>query len=338
MGGHRGSGRAAPGDGGAVSTPAPRVRVGVSSCLLGEAVRFDGGHKNSNFVSRELAEFVEFVPVCPEVEMGLGIPRKPMRLVRFGDEVRMVETESGFDHTPRMNAYASKRIRALQKLDLCGYVFKKDSPSCGAYRVKIYPQSKGPAERKGEGLFAGALREKMPWLPIEEEGRLGDVGLRDLFVERVFALRRLRSLFQGRWTAGQVVAFHTAHKLQLMAHSQAGYRALGPLVADVRKRPRAEFREAYERLFLETFARRVSTGRHVNVLQHMMGHFKKTLETGARADIAQSIDEFRRGETTLLVPLALIRHTARRLGVEYLEGQTYLSPEPAERKLRFRPS
>jgi uncharacterized protein YbbK (DUF523 family)/uncharacterized protein YbgA (DUF1722 family) len=317
-----------------VSAPADRVRIGVSSCLLGEPVRFDGGHKNSRFVSRELSEFAELVPVCPEVEMGLSVPRKPMRLVRNRDAVRMLEIESGFDPTPRMEAFAQKRIRALRKLGLCGYVFKQDSPSCGAFRVKIHPGRKGPAERRGEGLFAGAVRQTLPWLPIEEEGRLEDAGMRDLFVERVFALRRLRRLFHGRWTAGQVVAFHTAHELQLMAHSPAGTRALGALVAAVRDRPRAEFREAYEALFLESFAKKVSTGRHVNVLQHMLGDFP--LDARSRADLAESIEEFRRGETTLLVPLALIRHTARRLEVEYLEGQTYLSPEPAERKLRFR--
>jgi len=319
-----------------VSAPADHVRIGASSCLLGEPVRFDGGHKSSRFVSRELSEFVELVPVCPEVEMGLSVPRKPMRLVRNGDAVRMLEIESGFDHTPELEAFAQKRIRVLRKLGLCGYVFKQDSPSCGAFRVKIYPERKGRAERKGEGLFAGALREALPWLPIEEEGRLEDAGRRDLFGERVFALRRLRMLFQGRWTAGQVVAFHTAHELQLMAHSAAGYRALGQLVAEVRDRPRAEFREVYGTLFLESFAKKVSTRRHVNVLQHMLGYFRKTLDEGSRADLAEMIEEFRRGETTLLVPLARIRHTARRLEVEDLEGQTYLSPETAERKLRFR--
>jgi uncharacterized protein YbgA (DUF1722 family)/uncharacterized protein YbbK (DUF523 family) len=309
------------------------IRIGISSCLLGNAVRFDGGHKRDRFLTDQLGPFVEWVPVCPEVEAGLGVPRPALRLVRDAGGVRMVEIASGRDQTRRMTRFAQHRVRALRRLGLCGYVLKRSSPSCGMERVRVYGPS-GSASRDGRGLFAAALLDALPQLPVEEEGRLGDPGLRENFIERVFAYRRLRSLFRGRWSNGTVVAFHTAHKLQLMAHSPAAYRELGRLVASVKQLPRRAFRDRYTAGFMEALARMASRGRNANVLQHAAGHVRELLDAASRAELAALIEDYRRGLVPLVVPVTLIRHHAKRCGAAYLEGQVFLEPHPKELMLR----
>ena len=234
--------------------PDSRIRIGISACLLGDEVRFDGGHKRDLFLIDILGPHVEWVRVCPEVEVGLGIPREPIRLVRAASGIRMITTRTGIDHTDAMTRWARRRVEALADEDLCGYVLKKDSPSCGMERVKVYAPA-GGAARDGRGLFAAALIAAMPVLPVEEEGRLSDPRLRENFIERVFAYRRMKDLFAARWTAGDVVRFHTAHKMALLAHSTGAYQELGSRVARVADLPRREFRDAYERLFMETLAR-----------------------------------------------------------------------------------
>jgi uncharacterized protein YbgA (DUF1722 family)/uncharacterized protein YbbK (DUF523 family) len=316
----------------AAGSQAP-IRLGISSCLLGESVRFDGGHKHDRFLSEQLGAFVEWVPVCPELEAGLGVPRPAMRLVREADDVHLIEIASHRDHTQSMRRFSAARVRALRDLDLCGYVLKKDSPSCGMARVKVYG-AEGTATRDGRGLYAAALMEAHPALPVEEEGRLHDARLRENFIERVFAYRRLRELFSGRWTTGQVVAFHTAHKLQLMAHSTEAYRALGRLVAAPRQLPRARFREGYESGFMTALSRLATPGRNANVLQHAAGHLKKQLDSPSRSELAHLIDDYRRGLVPLVVPITLLRHHVRRHGIAYLEGQLFLEPHPRELMLR----
>jgi uncharacterized protein YbgA (DUF1722 family)/uncharacterized protein YbbK (DUF523 family) len=309
------------------------IRLGISSCLLGEAVRFDGGHKRDRFVTDLLGAFVAWVPVCPEVEVGMGIPRPALRLVRRGDAVHMLEIKSGRDHTRSMRRFAARRVRELRCLELCGYVLKKDSPSCGMTRVKVYAEQ-GAAKRDGTGLYASALMQAFPNLPVEDEGRLNDPGLRENFIERVFAYRRLRGLFRGRWTNGQVVAFHTAHKLQLMAHAPVAYRGLGRLVAELKGMPRAEFRRRYAGGFMAGLARLATRGRNANVLQHAAGHLKKRLDATSRAELAQLIHDYRQGLVPLVVPITLLRHHVRRHGVDYLDGQVFLEPHPKELMLR----
>ncbi len=309
------------------------IRLGVSSCLLGNEVRFDGGHKRDRFVTDLLAGFFEWVPVCPEVEVGMGTPRPALRLVRGGDNVRMVEIKSGRDHTRAMEAYSAKRVRELRGLDLCGYILKKGSPSCGMTRVKVY-EEKGMPTRQGRGLYASALMEAYPNLPVEDEGRLNDSNLRENFIERVFAYRRLGDLFRGRWTGGQVIAFHTAHKLQLLAHSPAVYRELGRLVATLKQTPRATFRESYESGFMAALAHVASRGRNANVLQHAAGHLKKSLDSASRSELAELIHDYRKGLVPLVVPVTLIRHHARRHAIDYLNGQIFLEPHPKELMLR----
>jgi len=309
------------------------IRLGVSSCLLGQEVRYDGGHKRDRFVTDLLGDFVEWIPVCPELESGMGVPRPAMRLVREGDATRMVEIASGRDHTRAIQQYAARRVRALRSLELCGYILKKDSPSCGMTRVKVYG-SVGAAKRDGVGLYASALIEACPNLPVEEEGRLNDPHLRENFIERIFAYRRLRDLFHGRWTSGRVVAFHTAHKLQLMAHSPAAYTALGRKVASLKRMTRPVFRTEYESGFMNALAALASRGRNANVLQHAAGHLKKMLDPHSRGELADLIHDYRRGLVPLVVPMTLLRHHARRHEIEYLEGQVYLEPHPKELMLR----
>jgi len=309
------------------------VRIGISSCLLGQKVRFDGGHKRDPFLVETFGRFVEWVEVCPEVEVGLGTPREAIRLVRAGGDVRLVGVKSATDHTDAMRRWAAGRVEALARDTLDGYILKKDSPSCGMERVKVYTPGGMPA-RDGRGLFAEALMARLPLLPVEEEGRLSDPRLRDHFVERVFAHRRLRDLFAGRWTAGGLVAFHAAQKLALLAHSPAGYAALGRLVARAGDLPRAELRAAYEAGFVKALAVMATPRRHVNVLQHIAGYFKTALDEGSRRELAAAIADYQQGLVPLIVPITLVRHHVRRCGIAYLEGQVYLEPHPRELMLR----
>jgi len=309
------------------------IRIGISACLLGEQVRFDGGHKCNPFLTETLGRLVEWVPVCPEVECGFGTPREAMRLVRAEDGVRLLTVKTGIDLTARMERYSRSRVAALAREDLSGYVLKKDSPSCGLERVKIYNRLGSPT-RRGRGLFAAALSDAYPYLPIEEEGRLVDPRLRDNFVERVFAYWRLRGLFNRRWTAGDLVRFHTAHKLLLLAHAPEMYRRLGRLVAGTRDVSRRNLERRYVEAFMQTFARLATARGHTNVLQHMAGYFKDRLDASSKRELTDAIADYRRGLAPLVMPLTLVRHYVRVLDVPYLAGQLYLDPYPKELMLR----
>jgi uncharacterized protein YbgA (DUF1722 family)/uncharacterized protein YbbK (DUF523 family) len=307
--------------------------VGISSCLLGQKVRYDGGHKRDSFLTDVFGPFVEWVPICPEVEFGMGIPREPIRLVWRGEDVRLVAERSGTDYTRPMRAWARKCVRQLEELELCGYVLKQDSPSCGMERVRVYSPESMPS-KTGRGVFAGALISHFESLPVEEEGRLNDARLRENFVERVFAYHRLRSFFAERWTLGTLVAFHTAHKLQLLAHSPVDYRELGRLVADSKGVPRSTLRATYEAGFMRALSKRATPRRHVNVLHHILGHFRGRLDDEARAELRSLIDDYREGLIPLVVPITLLGHYVRKLSVSYLSGQCYLEPHPKELMLR----
>jgi len=315
------------------ATPERPVRIGISSCLLGESVRYDGGHKRDTFLTESLGRFVEWVPICPEVECGLGTPRESMRLVGHPQGIRLLTVRTGLDHTAKVRNYAVPRVASLAGEDLSGYVLKKDSPTCGLERVKVYTPG-GMAERTGRGLYAAALVEQHPHLPVEEEGRLHDPGLRENFIERVFCYRRLRSLFGSPWTIGDFVAFHTAHKLMLMAHSPPAYQRLGRLVAAARGLDRTEVARTYTDLFSAALACVPTRRRHVNVLQHVLGYFSRELDGGSRAEMLTAIEDYRRGLVPLVVPITLVRHHVRRHEVSYLEGQLYLDPHPKELMLR----
>jgi uncharacterized protein YbgA (DUF1722 family)/uncharacterized protein YbbK (DUF523 family) len=308
------------------------ILIGVSSCLLGQSVRYDSGHKKDAFVTGLLGRFVEFVPVCPEVEVGMSIPRPTIRLERRGEEIRLVDNKNAIDHTDAMRRYAERRVAEVEKLDLCGWVLKKDSPSCGMERVRVY--AKGAPTKSGVGLFAEALMKQMPLLPVEEEGRLNDPELRENFVERVFAYRRLKDLFRGRWTLGDLVRFHTAEKLLLLAHDTEGYRKLGRIVAQAKEIRRGELPARYGEIFMQAMSKPATLGKQTNVLQHMAGYFKDTLPDEEKAELHDAIRDYRSRLVPLVVPLTLIRHHVRKLRVAYLEGQTHLAPHPKELMLR----
>jgi uncharacterized protein YbgA (DUF1722 family)/uncharacterized protein YbbK (DUF523 family) len=303
------------------------IRVGISSCLLGETVRYDGGHRRDRFLTDVLGPFVEWVPVCPEVECGFGTPREPMRLVHSNGGVRLLTVVSRRDLTNQLEGYAARRIEELLSLDLCGYVVKKDSPSCGMERVKVYDEH-GLATRSGRGLFTSRLQERSPNLPIEEEGRLSDPRLRENFVERVFAYGRLRDLFGERWSLGTLVAFHTAHKLLLMAHSVDAYQRLGQFVGRARGMAPEEIERRYTRQFMAALSLPATRPRHANVLLHMIGYFRDGLDHDSRLELMTAIEEYRRELVPLAVPVTLFRHHIRVREVSYLAGQLYLDAFP----------
>lgn len=314
-------------------TERERIRLGISACLLGERVRFDGGHKRDPFLVESLGQFVEWVAVCPEVESGLAAPREAMRLVRVEGEVRLLTTKTTQDQTDNLRRYARRRLEELADDDLCGFVLKKDSPTCGLERVKVYGTGGVPA-KSGRGLFADALVRRFPTLPVEEEGRLNDPRLRENFVERIFAYRRLTALFARRWSMGDVVRFHTAHKLTLMAHTPEGYQRLGRLVGSGKSIARREFQERYSSEFMTALSTMATPRRHANVLQHMLGYFKKALDPDSRAELLALIQDCAGERVPLVVPLTLFGHHIRRCRVTYLADQTYLRPHPVELMLR----
>jgi uncharacterized protein YbgA (DUF1722 family)/uncharacterized protein YbbK (DUF523 family) len=308
-----------------------KLRLGVSACLLGSEVRYDGGHKRNPFLTDLLGPFVEWVPMCPEVEAGFGTPREPMHLVADGAAVRLVTVRTRADVTAQLQRAVGARLRQLSSLDLDGCVLKKDSPSCGLFRVKVF--GAGTAARSGRGLFAAGLAEVQPLLPLEEEGRLSDPHLRENFIERVFAHRRLRDLLAEPVRAGALMTFHARHKLLLLSHAPAAYARLGRLVASLKGRvPRTRLDE-YANGFMQALAVPATRGRHVNVLQHMAGYFD-AVDAASRRELAGAISDYERGLVPLIVPLTLIGHHARRLDVRYLLEQVYLQPHPKELMLR----
>jgi uncharacterized protein YbgA (DUF1722 family)/uncharacterized protein YbbK (DUF523 family) len=307
----------------------------VSSCLLGEQVRFDGGHKRDRFLTDSFGRFVEWVPVCPEVELGLGVPRPTLRLCDSEQGVRLISPKTGTDHTEAMNAFAATRVSALAAADLSGYILKRGSPSCGMERVRVYGRT-GQPTGPGRGLFAAELLRQFPDLPVEEEGRLTDPVLRENFVERVFAYRRLADLFVPGWKPKDLIRFHTAQKLTLMAHSPSAYKEIGRLVAGCAETDPDTMEARYRSSVMQALAVPATPGRHVNVLQHILGYMKRDLDGEVRADLLTSIEDYGAGHVPLIVPLTLLRHYVDRLKISYLAQQAYLDLQPKELMLRNR--
>ncbi len=309
------------------------IRLGISACLLGEKVRYDGGHKYDSFLVKTLGAHVEWVPVCPEVETGFPVPREAFRLVGDPEAPRLVTQKTGIDVTGQMETWARGRLDRLAEDSLCGFVFKSKSPSSGMERVKVY-NAAGMAEKKGVGIFARRFMERFPLLPVEEEGRLEDAGLREHFIERVFATSRWQEFARRKPTVGQLVAFHAAGKYQWMAHAPDLARKLGALVAAAKGRPLPELLDEYGQLRAAVMNRRATVAKNVNVLQHLAGYFKKQLTAEGRSELAQLIERYQQGWLPLIVPITLIAHYVRLFSVTYLQGQTYLEPHPLELKLR----
>jgi uncharacterized protein YbgA (DUF1722 family)/uncharacterized protein YbbK (DUF523 family) len=309
------------------------LKIGISACLLGEKVRWNGGHALNRFVAHTLGRFVSFVPVCPEVECGLGTPRETLRLVGSVASPRLETSKTGIDHTERMQSWAKGRLDRLAKEDLCGFIFKKDSPSSGLQRVKVY-NDKGQPVKKGVGIFARAFTERFARIPVEEEGRLNDPKLRENFIEQIFALREWRHTLAGGKTMGRLVAFHTRQKMLILSHSQKHYREMGKLVAAGKQMRPRELYDQYEALLMEALGLKTTIKKNSNVLLHILGHFKKQLTGDEKQEMLELIDKYRTEQIPLIVPITLVNHYVRKYDKPYLAQQTYLNPHPLELKLR----
>jgi uncharacterized protein YbgA (DUF1722 family)/uncharacterized protein YbbK (DUF523 family) len=305
-----------------------KIPVGISSCLIGENVRFDGGHKSDSYIVGTLGEYFEFRPFCPEVAIGLGIPRPTLHLIRNGQDIRCVGVkDQSHDVTEALRDYAAKEQSAFA--DLCGYILKKDSPSCGMERVKVY--TTGQPRKEGVGIYAQEMMANNPLLPVEEEGRLGDPGLRENFIQRVYVYHRWRQLLADGLTLNSLMIFHARHKLIIMSH--ADYRELGQLLASATKENVADIAKQYIAQVMAVLKIVVNRANHVNVLQHIQGYLKKDLSADDKAELCEIIERYRNGEVPLIVPLTLLKHHFRKSPDPYIENSYYMSPYPQELRL-----
>ena len=310
-----------------------KIKLGISSCLLGNNVRYDGGHKLDRFLTDTLGKYVDYVPVCPEVECGLSIPRPSMRLEGNPESPRLIVTSTREDLTERMENWAKKRVADLAEEDLCGYIFKSDSPSSGMERVKVYNEKSMPV-KNGVGLFAAIFMKHFPLLPVEDEGRLHDPGLRENFIERIFTLKRWRETLSAKNFRKGLIDFHTQHKLLILAHSTKHYQMMGKLVAAQKDFSAKDIQKQYQDLLLEALKIKATPAKHVNVLQHMMGYFKEQLSADEKTELLELINQYREGYIPLIVPVTLLGHYVRKYDEPYLREQIYLHPHPAELQLR----
>lgn len=310
-----------------------KIRIGISSCLLGNNVRFDGGHKLDRLIRDVLGAYLDFVPVCPEVEVGLPTPRETLRLVGEPDQPRLVFGRSGEDITERMQDWAHRRCDALEQENLCGFIFKSRSPSSGMERVKLYDKN-GVPSKQGVGIFAGIFMERFPLVPVEEDGRLHDDKLRENFIETLFTFKRWRDLVARGMNAGDLVDFHSRHKLLLLAHSPQVYREMGKLVAEAGKQDMATLQQSYVELLMKALRLKTTVNKNLNVLEHLLGYFKRELTADEKQEMLESFASYRAGHVPLIVPITLINHYVRKYDQTYLKTQFYLNPHPLELQLR----
>jgi uncharacterized protein YbgA (DUF1722 family)/uncharacterized protein YbbK (DUF523 family) len=310
-----------------------KIRIGISACLLGQPVRYDGGHKLDPFLTETLGRFVEYFAVCPEVECGLPVPREAMHLEGDPASPRLITIKTKIDKTSQMTSWAARRVVELEKLELMGFIFKSDSPSSGMERVKVY-NDKSMAVRSGIGLFARAFMEHFPLLPTEEEGRLHDPGIRENFIECVFALARWREFLAGNGNPKGLIEFHAKHKLLILSHSTQHYQEMGRLVARAKQVPKQKLFEEYQTLFMKALKLRATPKKNANVLMHMAGYFKQQLTPGEKAELLEIIDRYRKELIPLIVPITLVQHYVRKYSQAYLMDQYYLNPHPIELQLR----
>ena len=309
-----------------------RIIIGVSACLLGKEVRFDGGHKRSRFITDSLAGHFEFSAFCPEVAIGMGTPRQPIRLTGDASNPEAVGVK-----TPELNVTQPLRDYGMKVAgdihDLCGFIFKKDSPSCGMQRVKVYNE-KGMPERSGTGLFAREIMNAHPLLPVEEEGRLNDADLRENFVTRVYVYARWKALIENGISKSGLIKFHTRHKYLVMSHSNEMYRELGQMLADLNSASLAEIADSYITRLMLALSVPATRKRHANVLQHLLGYLKNSLDSAHRMDLDRTIDAYRSGEFPLVVPIRMLQHHFSMHPHPYISEQVYLDPHPQNLKLR----
>jgi uncharacterized protein YbgA (DUF1722 family)/uncharacterized protein YbbK (DUF523 family) len=311
------------------------VRLGISSCLAGEEVRYNGGHIADSFLMGTLADHVQWVTVCPEFEVGMGVPREQIRLVGAPDNPRLVGSHTETDHTQPMLEWARDRTSGLASQDLDGFVLTANSPSCGLLRVRVYQTKGAPAVKQGVGIFARALTNRIPDLPVEENGRLHDPRLRENFVERIFVRRRWHQMLENDPTPGGLVRFHTSHKMVFMAHSNAHYRSIGRLVASAGVTPWNELIACYQAQMTEALRLIATPKKNTNVLHHLMGFLKDAISADDKQELLDIIDQYRSEQLPLIVPITLLKHHLRKPTVpEWVHMQAYLNPYPQELTLR----
>lgn len=310
-----------------------KIRLGISSCLLGEKVRYDGGHKLDHYITETLGRYVEWLPVCPEVEYGLPVPREAMHLSGTAGAPRLVGSRTGVDHTDGMNIWAEKRLDELEREGLCGFIFKSRSPSSGMRGVKVYNPSGVPVHT-GVGIFARAFIKRVPLMPVEDDGRLQDPSLRENFIERIFVFRRWNDLVSSGGRIRDIVDFHTDHKLLILSHSVKHYKILGSIVAAAKTYSTGKLHTEYLYNLMEGLRLIATVKKNTNVLSHMMGYFRKLIQADEKKELAEVIENYRRGLIPLIVPVTLIRHYVRKYNEEYLARQYYLNPHPLELMLR----
>lgn len=308
-----------------------KIKIGVSGCLLGQKIRFDGMGKFHWYINEVLGNYFEYVSMCPEVEIGMGIPRKAVRLVGQLKSPEMIEPVSGMNWTKKMHSYSSKKLPGLSELS--GFLFKKGSPSCGVFRTKVY-QGNGVPIANGRGLFADAFCKHWPLIPVEEEGRLNDAQLRENFLERVFGYHRLKSLMSERFKRGDWVKFHERNKFLLLSHSRTHYTQLGQLVARIADLSPKNFKEEYAKVYMATLALKTTPKKHSDALLHILGFLKKIIGSKEKADLVQAIENYRIGVHPLIVPMTLLNHYITVYEVPYIHEQFYLNPHPADLSLR----
>ncbi len=309
-----------------------KIKVGISRCLLGEKVRYDGGHQHDRYITDTLGKFFDYVPVCPEVEYGLPIPREAMRLVGSPEAPRLVTVKTGIDHTEGMLKWSEKKLKELEKEQLCGFIFKSKSPSSGMQGVKVYTESNIPV-KKGVGIFAGTFMKYFPLMPVEDDGRLNDPGIRENFIERVFVYKRWQEFLREGGKHGSLVDFHSDHKYLIMSHSPKHLIELGKIVADAR-RSQDERNAIYSETMMNALKLTATKKKNTNCLHHIMGYFKNDLTTDEKHELLEIIDDYHRGIIPLIVPIVLLKHYVRKYEKIYLKRQYYLNPHPLELMLR----
>jgi len=308
------------------------IRIGVSACIVGEKVRWNGQHARDPYLTETLSKYVEFVPLCPEIACGMGIPREKIRQVDCAGEIRLIGYESGDDLTQTMTGWADRVLPGLEEEDLCGFVLKNRSPSCSLIQSKIYSTT-GKPPRIGSGFFTRKLLQYYPLLPVEASERLQNPILRENFIRRVFVLKRWKELLEKGYKIGNLVDFHTRHKMMIRAHDLTGYRELGRLLGESSSFNAQEIFDTYATLLFKSLALKATPKKNTDVLSHAAGFFKKILDDGDKRELQAMINNYRTGKIPLLIPITLINHFARKYQIPYLTQQYFFNPHPSELKL-----
>jgi len=311
-----------------------KIKIGMSSCLLGEEVRWDGDHKYDQYVRDVLGSYFDYVSICPEVDVGMGVPRETVALYGTLENPKMITKRSKTDWTKKMNHYTKDRIHELTKENLCGYVFKSKSPSCGIGKVPIYSEFGSSRMRHGSGMFASSFVKVFPLVPVEDEGRLHDPVIRENFIVRIFCFHRLQLLVRKSFSIGSLVRFHTRHKFLILSHSRKKYDDMGELVANAKKIKTAELKTRYSKLFMEALSYKSTPKKNMDVLLQITGLLKQILTKEEKKDILSVIEDYRNELLPLVVPVTLIYHQVKKHNIEYLLDQVYLNPHPKELMLR----